>query len=340
MSLRLPDSWVWDFWLIDDGQKYHMFFLYASKALREPDARHYRASIGHAVSADLRRWDRVEDALVRSDPPAFDDLATWTGSVVRHPDGRWFMFYTGATRAPGGSNIQSIGFATSTDLRAWAKGPGPVLSTDPAWYETLADGRWHDEAFRDPCVFADPEGNGWHMLITARASDGPTDNFDRGVIGHGWSADLETWELRPPLSAPGQGFGHLEVLDHVDFDGVRFVTFSCLSHDTSGWRRSSGTTGGVWAARADSTLGPYDIHGAQLLTNAELYVGRFIRDHETGEMMFLAFINEIEGQFVGAVTDPMRCVVQGDRIWFIDDEGIQHAQHPTVAQTGPTPSGC
>ncbi|HEY5482995.1 MAG TPA: hypothetical protein VIK31_04190 [Propionibacteriaceae bacterium] len=74
--LGLADSWVWDFWTSDDGRSYHLFFLYASKALHDPEARHYRASIGHAVSTDLVSWRRIEDTLVRSDAPAFDDLAT------------------------------------------------------------------------------------------------------------------------------------------------------------------------------------------------------------------------------------------------------------------------
>ena len=39
----------------------------------------------------------MADALVRRDPPAFDDLATWTGSVIRDQDDRWYLFYTGAT---------------------------------------------------------------------------------------------------------------------------------------------------------------------------------------------------------------------------------------------------
>ena len=32
----------------------------------------------------------------------------------------------------------------------------------------------------------------------------------RGVIGHAWSPDLVSWEVRAPLSEPGE-FGHLEV---------------------------------------------------------------------------------------------------------------------------------
>jgi len=192
----LPDSWVWDFWLADDGERHHLFFLYASRALKDPEARHYRASIGHAVSTDLTDWTRVEDALVRSDAPAFDDLATWTGSIVRGDDGLWRMFYTGSTLAPDGlKNIQSIGVATSEDLYGWTKSAAnPILTADPRWYETLSPD-WHDEAFRDPWVFRDPTGEGWHMLITARAKTG--DPFSRGVVGHATSTDLDRWVLQP-----------------------------------------------------------------------------------------------------------------------------------------------
>ena len=172
--LRLPDAWTWDFWIADTGAEYHLLFLYASRALHEPDRRHVRASIGHAVSTDLTTWTRVADALVRGDAPAFDDVATWTGSVLRGPDGVWRMFYTGATRRAE-ALIQSIGVATSTDLVTWHKHPGnPVLTADPRWYERYGDSTWFDEAWRDPWVFPDPGGDGWHMLITARANHGPT----------------------------------------------------------------------------------------------------------------------------------------------------------------------
>ena len=26
---QLPEAWVWDFWLVDDGEQYHLFFLNA-----------------------------------------------------------------------------------------------------------------------------------------------------------------------------------------------------------------------------------------------------------------------------------------------------------------------
>ncbi|QNK80777.1 glycoside hydrolase family 68 protein [Nakamurella sp. PAMC28650] len=320
----LPESWVWDFWLADDGENYHLFFLYASRALPRPDDRHYRASIGHATSADLTNWDRVQDVMVRSDAPAFDDLATWTGSVVRHPDGTWFLFYTGVTLTERG-NRQQIGYATSADLLHWRKsGSNPLLCADSRWYETLADGQWHDEAFRDPWVFADPDGNGWHMLITARANYGRAD--DRGVIGHARSPDLRTWVLGPPLTEPGQGFGQLEVTQVEIVDGRPVLLFSCLDSDVSKSRLATGTTGGVWWAGAQSLLGPFQIADAQQLTDRRRYSGRIIRNRDSDDWTFLAFDYDADdGGFVGTIADPQPIQWTGPTLALGSaDAGIRH----------------
>ncbi|MET3566513.1 beta-fructofuranosidase [Leifsonia sp. 563] len=308
----LPDSWVWDFWLADDGERHHLFFLYASRALKDPEARHYRASIGHAVSTDLTDWTRVEDALVRSDAPAFDDLATWTGSIVRGDDGLWRMFYTGSTLAPDGvKNIQSIGVATSEDLYSWTKSAAnPILTADPRWYETLSPD-WHDEAFRDPWVFRDPTGEGWHMLITARAKTG--DPFSRGVVGHATSTDLDHWVLQPPLTSPvDDGFGQLEVTQTESADGQPVLIFSCLAEHASAARREH--TGGVWAAPAGGLVGSFDIDAAYPITDASLYSGRLVRLRD-GSWAMLAF--RLTGEhtpFVGEITDPLPVAWDGGRL--------------------------
>jgi beta-fructofuranosidase len=299
--LALPESWVWDFWFADDGQKYHLFFLYASKALKDPIARHHRAAIGHATSTDLKTWTRVTDAVVHGDAPAFDELATWTGSVTRHPDGTWYLFYTGAQLVDV-QNRQTIGYATSPDLYDWTK-QGQVAEADDRWYETLADKCWHDEAFRDPWVIPDPDGNGWHMLVTARGRTGPAD--DRGAVGHCWSPDLRTWEVRPPLTSVGQGFGQLEVMHTVVVEGQPFLIFSCLADNTSVARQAAGSHGGTWAAKAETALGPYDVAGAQLLADSSVYVGRLIQLRDTDQWRFIAFTNQLpDGSFGGTITDP------------------------------------
>ncbi len=300
--LELPDSWVWDSWIVDDGSSYHLFFLFASRALGDPSRRHRRASVGHAVSGDLRTWVRVRDALVRGEADDFDGVATWTGSVVRHPDGGWVMFYTGGADTPRGV-VQSIGLATSPDLHVWTKSPrNPVLTADPRYYETLADGTWSDEAFRDPYVFADPGGRGWHMLVTARADHGPLD--DRGVIGHATSPDLMSWTVQPPLSDPGQGFAQMEVLQVVTVAGKPTLVFSCLPPERSLRAPDRGRDCGVWLAEGDSVVGPFDLANARPITGSDRYAGRLVRERESGEWLLLAFEHDERSPHFGRIIDP------------------------------------
>jgi len=300
--LRLPDAWAWDFWLADNGHEYHLFFLRASRALRDPDRRHHRAGVGHAVSTDLRSWTLLPDALAAGDAPAFDDLATWTGSVPRAPDGVWHMFSTGASGA-GGARRQRIGLATSGGLVQWEKQRDfPLIAADSRWYERLGDTDWPGATWRDPWVFPDPGGDGWHMLITARANHGPVD--DRGVIGHARSCDLVHWEAQRPLSSPGAGFGQLEVPQVEEVDGRVVLLFSCLRGQLSASRRRNAGTGGVWAAVSDSLLGPYDVAQARPVTDDSLYSGRLVRDRN-GDVVMLAFHNQGAHGFVGTIGDPI-----------------------------------
>jgi beta-fructofuranosidase len=300
--LRLPDAWLWDFWLADTGTEYHLFFLRASRALLDPDRRHLRASVGHAVSTDLRTWAVVADALTAGPEPAWDDLATWTGSVVAGPDGVWRMFYTGISRAEGGA-VQRVGVATSRDLVTWTRPPAPVCVSDPRWYGVLSDGAYRNEFWRDPWVFADPDGNGWHMLVTARAREGALD--DRGVLGHAWSADLVTWQVREPRSRAGSGFDQLEVAQTAIVDGRPVLIFSCLGANLSARHRAEAGTGGVWALGCADLRGPFDVRSSVVLLDERFYSARLVQDR-AGQWQALAFHNrEPDGTFDGRLSDPM-----------------------------------
>ena len=296
--LRLPDSWVWDFWLADTGSAYHIYFLQAPRTLGDQVKRHWNATIGHAVSTDLREWTVLGTALRPGPAGSWEDMATWTGSVIEQ-GGAWHMFYTG-TRATDAGVEQRIALATSSDLLTWTRHPdNPLIELDPRWYE-----RVEHEAWRDPWVLRDPLGDGYHALITARATTGPADA--RGVIGHAWSADLVHWEVRPPLSEPGE-FGHMEVPQVEIVEGRPVLLFS-VGLDRIGAarrRRLPGETSGTYLAVGASLLGPWDIAGARRIPVPDLYSARLVRDR-AGEWQVLGFLDGSErGEFMGEISDPI-----------------------------------
>ena len=190
MTLELREHWLWDFWLATDGADHHLFYLQAPRSLGDPERRHWNASIGHAMSRDLQAWRVVDDALSVGPPGAFDDLATWTGSVLRWHD-EWAMLYTGTSHAEEGL-VQRIGLATSPDLHTWHRHGDAVLEADSERYETLDLDMWHDEAWRDPWLTRLPDGSAL-ALFTARSNTGA--RHDRGVVGRARSHDLRSWEI-------------------------------------------------------------------------------------------------------------------------------------------------
>lgn len=303
MAYHLPDHWVWDFWLADDGDLYHLFYLHAPKALGDPDLRHRNARIGHATSTDLITWRDHGLAFDAGAPGSFDGSATWTGCVVKGPGGLWRMFYTGSRflSPDSNANIETIGLATSSDLFDWVKQPGPVLSADGDFYETFGTSSWPEEAWRDPWVFWREADHRWHMLITARAKDGAEP--DRGIMGHATSIDLETWTVLPPLGAAGSGFAHLEVFQLIDIDGQNHLLFCCDSAKLCGAR--TGGVGGIWSLPVGDLPGPVDFGKARLLVDERLYAGRIAKDRQ-GRPQLLAFNNAgAAGGFEGGISDPL-----------------------------------
>ena len=306
MGLRLADDWVWDSWFAqDDDGALHLFYLKAPRSLRDADTRHDHSSVGHAVTTDLERWEVLPDALTVGPPGSWDDRAIWTGSVIRAPDG-WQLFYTGRSNADGGWT-QRIGRAASDDLVHWRRlDAGPVLEADPRWYEAHrpGEGPWHESAWRDPFIVADPAGDGWHALITARGASG--DPPSRGVIGHATSPDLAHWTALPPITSP-EGFGHLEVPEVLDHDGQTYLVW-CTQRMFTGTDRLAGPHGdrvrtGTYIVRTPSLLGPFDLPASvPVEPYSEHYAGRLVPFR--GRWWFIGFIDRVDGAFVGELQDP------------------------------------
>jgi len=294
--LRDPDHWIWDSWIADDGERYHLFFLKAPSALGDPGLRHTAARIGHASSTDLVAWDVHDDALAPGAPGRWDDTALWTGSVARGADGIWRLYYT-ALNAGGGHGVrdQRIGVAESGDLDSWRRvSDQPIVAPDPRWYRTL-DGHV-SETWRDPFVYR-AEGE-WHMLITARDPDAP--RLSDGILGHATSEDMLHWELQPPLCEPA-GFGQIEVPQVREIDGRWRLSFTCHPEEQQGPSEFC-----TWTVEADRPLGPFDLTQARPYTaEPKLFAAPLVQTR-AGEWVYIGFRNtEPEGVLAFHIIDPV-----------------------------------
>lgn len=320
MVLALKDKWIWDFWLARDGADWHIYFLQADKALGDPELRHFNVTQGHAVSRDLVNWTYLGTCFGPADGPAWDDYTTWTGSVVKGPDGTWHLFYTGTSRADEGMK-QRIGHAVSRDMQSWQRvGDGLVLDISGPDYEDYRPDIWHDRAFRDPWVIPDPKGDGYLMYMTARIP-GIAEPQAAGSIGFATSPDLHTWHLEPPVFRGG-AFGQMEVPEVFEYDGRWYCLF-CTAHEhwSESYRRSypGRPVTGTHYLMADHPRGPWHVAPGPFLDGSDpctRYAGKIVKT-DNG-LVLMGFLHTgADGRFVGAVSDPLPVGVAADGRLFV-----------------------
>ncbi|MEQ8697876.1 MAG: hypothetical protein RLT05_15120 [Bauldia litoralis] len=313
MVLRLDDKWLWDSWYVHADARWHAFFLQAPRSIEEPELRHWNVSQGHAVSDDLVNWTHLGTCFGPAERGTWDDYTTWTGSVVQGPDGHWHLFYTGTCHAEDGL-VQRIGHATSDDLHSWKRvGDGLCLDISGDDYEQFRPGFWHDRAMRDPWVMRDPEGDGWLMYFTARAS-GVTEPNAGGAIGLATSPDLANWTLQPPVFRGG--FGQLEVPQVFEHDGRWYCLF-CTAAQHFSAAQAQATPGGPVSGShyliGEGPRGPWSVAPGPFLDGSlpcRRYASRIL---DTGEgLRIIGFIDRPEGEFVGEISDPDPVNVEPD----------------------------
>jgi beta-fructofuranosidase len=305
----IPEQhYLWDFWLVSPREweresLYHLYYLQAPRSLSDPNSRHGVATVGYAVSHDLRQWKYCGTALEVGLPGSWDDRAIWTGSVVIR-DGLAYMFYTAlslADRAP----VQRIGLAISTDLRHWGRHAGnPLLEVDTRWYEPQGTERWQEHTWRDPCVVYSPDEEVYYMFLAARVNTGPLDG--RGVIGLARSPDLLSWEVLPPVSIPGD-FTEIEVPQVVHLNGKYYLLFCATRHAAARLSQQGATNwSGTHYLVASKLTGPYlPLTDEPLVADATgtYYAGKLVPG-KTGELNFIAWRQWDEGgNFCGGLSD-------------------------------------
>jgi beta-fructofuranosidase len=193
------------------------------------------------------------------------------------------------------------------------RGDRPVLDLDARWYEEHQPGLWHDRAWRDPWVFANPDG-GFSMAFTARANIG--DPATRGVIGQAASNDLFSWRAEPPMYRSSE-FGHLEVPEIAEIEG-RWVCLFCTEARFFGRNYANSLQGGAvtgtYYLLGDTPLGPWRLAPGPFLdgdTPGSRYARRVVR-HQ-GSWFYFAFRHTApDGVFVGNIAGPFRVAFDRD----------------------------
>ena len=141
---------MWDTWLFQDGDAYHLFFLQSEPGVTWN-------TLGRAVSKDLVHWTALPPMPSKGPEGAWDNHPTLTGMTVKRGD-EYVLFYGSATHG------QKIGIMTSPDLEHWEKHAGnPTLEIQPPHY---AGSDW-----RDMCTFYDAQEGRWHGYVCAQSGD-------------------------------------------------------------------------------------------------------------------------------------------------------------------------
>jgi beta-fructofuranosidase len=245
---------MWDTWIYQEGDDYHLFFLSSG-------------NIGRAVSKDLIHWETLPSIQNMAEEGDWDRQGmVKTGCTIKHGD-TYYLSYGSGEGSP-------VGFLTSKDLLHWEPYPGnPVLPSKAPYKE--------GDHWRDLSSYLDPEKNLWegYLFGIHEASDQPS-------IAYVTSRDYLNWEYHEPVfisepwSRENNGFIFLEVPEYFRIGGKHYLIFSSVrsrKENTSGRKDASGT----WYLVSDNKQGPYRVPESPLLLGyghgrIDTYVGRTI----------------------------------------------------------------
>jgi beta-fructofuranosidase len=190
----------------------------------------------------------------------------------------------------------------------------PLITADRRYYETLDGGPGGDESWRDPYLLQTGPNGEVLAFVTAREATGSLDG--RGVIALACSNDLVTWDIGPPVFAPGE-FGELEVPQVVEVENRWYLLFSVSApYHGHRWIKRTGRTPrrAIYYVMADEPTGPFERPAEPLVISrpgGDLYSGKLVFDDNTGWCLLAARFDGPDG-FAGELTDPLPIEVATD----------------------------
>ncbi|MDO8563598.1 MAG: glycoside hydrolase family 68 protein [Nanoarchaeota archaeon] len=319
---------MWDSWFIKERNTYHSFYLQCTRT-ENPEERHdNHVSIGHAFSDDLINWKETETALEPGEKGEWDDLALWTGSVIKK-DNRHYMFYTGRQNKKGENQIQKIGMAFSDDLINWTKfAENPVLKADLRYYDmnNNLNGLGKKPIWRDPYVFKDSRLGKYFMTISARVR-GARREYN-ACIALAESEDLIEWKIHKPILSPGI-YDEMETSQMVYCEGHYYLFFGvgCPENYSPDLANKIGVHTGLHCYYSKNLKGPYKpVNGNGIvLDNAlDIYDIRLIAK-SGNSFSALGWLNNnpSSGNFLGVMSSPFDIYIKGDRVEVANYNSLQ-----------------
>ncbi len=309
------DKFIWDPWFVSEGEKLHAYYLQADRheCNHDPDARHNLASVGHAIK-NGHGWHELGTSFATSQQ--WDDVAIWTGSIIRSPElNQYLLFYTArnSREAPRATpsekqRPQHIGLATSTDLHHWQRASQSIeapIIPNPGHRFGLDGVAW-----RDPYIarFDDK----YYAFICARLDQ----EVECGLIAYLTSTDLLHWTDKPEFIVCPMEFYQMEVPQvfwRRSGTGKRcYIIFCTQEKDCSKARRQKNLACKTGTYYLKSEELPLDYQGipvfkesAELLVS-NIYAGKIIEPENDQSSILLGFVWADEaGNFVGGISDPV-----------------------------------
>lgn len=178
--------------LMPSDRQLHMFI-----ASREP-----QGDIEHFTSRDGLIFHREGPALRAGEGASWEQQGLGGAQVIAGQTYR--MIYAGFGE-PDSEVCCAIGCAESPDLSSWRRCDGPpLLRPARQWYEVCPEtSKGVRPVWGDPFILYDRKERVYRAYISARRDRGGSD-ATRACIAGATSNDTVSWEVGPPVYAPGR----------------------------------------------------------------------------------------------------------------------------------------
>ena len=281
-----------------------------------------QASLGHAISSDLRNWKELPVAILPGEQGQYDDGHIFTGCALRN-DNQIYLYYS-SNHFDGERTISGMCLATSTDGINFEKHvENPIIEPDPDLYISkntplpdLKYHNWPDVDCRDISIIPDPSGSGWLGYVVMRMKD--KDRMNSCCIVLCKSLDLVNWQVLEPCCSTDR-FICFEVPDVFQLNGRWYML--ALTGNIYGQRArwSDISIGhGTIVFEADTPYGPFKEIKDNLLLASNDFQGFSVRTLEFDNKRLMLYTRaeggiDSGGSNYGALSWPVELIADSKK---------------------------